>query len=196
MVFKRRKQRTVLQSVREFFWPRAGYRRAATYLWHRLSRMQASPHAIAIGFACGAFVSFTPLIGLHFVLAGLAAWLLRGHILSALLGTAVGNPITFPFIWAWIYESGSFILGREATQKVVETENFTEIISSGMDKIVEVFLPMLVGGIPTGIAAGIVLYFPVKIGVDRYQHARRTRISRVSVPVRPPLSGGDSEVAG
>ena len=177
MVFKRRKQRTVLQSVREFFWPQAGYRRAATYLWHRLSRIQASPHAIAIGFACGAFISFTPLIGFHLFLAGLIAWALRGHILSALLGTAVGNPITFPFIWAWIYESGSFILGREPAHKVVETESFTEIVTSGMGKIVDVLLPMFVGGIPTGIVVGIVLYFPVKMGVERYQHARSARIA-------------------
>ena len=30
---------------------------------------------------------------------------------TSAIGTAVGNPWTFPFIWAAIYRTGAFILG-------------------------------------------------------------------------------------
>ena len=68
----------------------------------------ASPNAIALGFACGSMVSFTPLLGLHFILAIVFAYLIRGNLIAALLGTIVGNPITFPFIWGMIYKVGAF----------------------------------------------------------------------------------------
>ena len=71
--------------------------------------MPASPYAIASGFACGAMVSFTPLIGLHFVLAIFLAYMIRGNFIAALIGTIVGNPITFPFIWGLIYKIGTYI---------------------------------------------------------------------------------------
>ena len=53
----------------------------------------ASPYAIASGFACGSMVSFTPLLGLHFILAIVFAYIIRGNFVAALLGTIVGNPV-------------------------------------------------------------------------------------------------------
>ena len=69
--------------------------------------MPASNYAIASGVACGAMVSFTPLLGLHFLLAIMFAFLIRGNLIAALTGTFVGNPITFPFIWGLIYNVGA-----------------------------------------------------------------------------------------
>ena len=51
---------------------------------------------IAIGFAAGVFVSFTPLFGLHIVLGAALAWLVRGNIVASLIGTLAGNPVTTP----------------------------------------------------------------------------------------------------
>ena len=55
---------------------------------------------VAAGVAAGAFTSFTPFMGLHFLFAALFAWAIRGNLLASALGTFVGNPLTFPFIWA------------------------------------------------------------------------------------------------
>ena len=52
-------------------------------------------------------VSFTPLLGLHFLLAIIFAYMIRGNFIAALIGTVVGNPITFPFIWGLIYKVGT-----------------------------------------------------------------------------------------
>ena len=42
--------------------------RLILYYKLKLARLPASNYAIASGFACGAMVSFTPLLGLHFLL--------------------------------------------------------------------------------------------------------------------------------
>ena len=84
-------------------------KRFISYYKLKLARLPASPHAIAAGFACGSMVSFTPLLGLHFLLAIVFAYIIRGNYVAALLGTIVGNPITFPFIWGLIYKVGAFV---------------------------------------------------------------------------------------
>ena len=67
MVFKRRNPRTWLRTVAEVFYPRGGWRRAVSYVIHRLRRLPDPPHKIARGVAAGVFVCFTPFFGFHFV---------------------------------------------------------------------------------------------------------------------------------
>ena len=86
------------------------FKRFINYYKLRLARLPASPYAISSGFACGSMVSFTPLLGLHFILAIIFAYLLRANYIAALLGTIVGNPITFPFIWGLIYKVGASVI--------------------------------------------------------------------------------------
>src|SRR5690606_12123881 len=81
------------------------------YVAKRVLRLSASPHAIAAGFAAGVFASITPFVGLHFFLAGVIAWVTGGNLVASALGTAFGNPITFPLIWAGTYRLGRWILG-------------------------------------------------------------------------------------
>ena len=100
MLFKRRSTLPVSERIGHMVWPRAGWGRASRYLAKRAVRIAASPHAVAAGLAMGALSSFTPFLGFHFLLAfGLTA-LLGGNMLAAALGTAIGNPLTFPLIWA------------------------------------------------------------------------------------------------
>ena len=91
-MFKRREKISVFSRVGDFFWPQSGWKRSSHYLFHRLARLPGTPYSIAAGFACGAAVSFTPFVGLHFVLGGVFAYIIRGNILSSAIGTAVGNP--------------------------------------------------------------------------------------------------------
>ena len=105
-MFSRRKKLNFGQRLIVFFWPAMGWRRTGHYLKHRICRIPGSPYEIAGGFACGAAISFSPFVGLHFILGGVWAWLTRSSIFSSIIGTAIGNPWTFPFIWAWIYQCG------------------------------------------------------------------------------------------
>lgn len=175
MLFRRRQPRSLLQRLPGLLWPRQGWRRSARYVAHRLSRLPATPYRIAAGFAAGAAISFTPLIGLHFVSAALLALLLRGNLLASALGTAVGNPWTFPFIWAWTFAFGRWILGHAR-----ELETLPQHLSMRyiFDHPGEVFLPMLVGSLPTAVVVWFAVFLPLQRLVAGYQRARRLRLLR------------------
>lgn len=200
-VFKRRKQRSVLARSREFVWPRAGVVRSTKYLGYRLRRMKGTPYSIACGAACGAAVSMLPLIGLHFFLGGLIAWVLKGNLIASAIGTAVGNPYTFPLIFWWGHTLGGWLMGQppEPTPDLdflafvsqfsnalgstifgLVTLDFgylrAEVVPRWRDSIWPVWYPMFVGGLPTAITAWIVVYFPLRRLIGGYQHRRRRRL--------------------
>ena len=148
-----------------------GWSRVLRYWTFKLKRLQGSPYAIACGFACGAAVSFTPLIGFHFILAAVLAWALRGNIIASAIGTAVGNPWTFPFIWAGIIWIGTWILGYERGQELPEELTIGTIF----EQPETVLLPMLVGGLPTAVVVWVLFYVPIYRIVSNYQHHRQAK---------------------
>ncbi len=79
----------------------------------KLKSLTGSPYAIASGAACGAAISFTPFVGLHLILAMFGALLIHGNVLAAAVGTVIGNPWTFPFIWLVIFYTGRLFLGLD-----------------------------------------------------------------------------------
>ena len=110
-MFKRRDPKTWLRTFVEFIYPRGGWKRAASYVGHRLRRLPDPPHRIARGIAAGVFVCFTPYFGFHFFLAAGLAWVMQGNVVAALLATFFGNPLTFPIIAAISLELGQWMLG-------------------------------------------------------------------------------------
>jgi uncharacterized protein (DUF2062 family) len=188
MVFGRRNKQTWTLRFREFLWPRTGWRRSAEYLRHRIARLRATPHAIAAGFACGAAISFTPFVGTHFVISAALAWLIRANILSSAVGTLVGNPWTFPFIWIWIYELGRWmgVDGGISTDKVDFITFFGAMLKAVLRFDVRFMLesawpvlgPMLAGSVPTAVAVWLATYIPIRSLVESYRNRRELRRQR------------------
>lgn len=195
MVFKRRTSRGPLRTVAEFFYPRGGWKRASAYMLHRMRRLPDTPERICIGIAAGAFVSFLPIHGLHFLAAALMAWIFRGNILAALLGTFYGNPITFPIMAVAALELGHWILGSDVSIR------FSEIMSAigwagrelahnvqaffagdpvhwGRLRVFwwRVYLPFLMGGVLLGVPSAVAIYFIHLPLVRAYQRRRYNRL--------------------
>ena len=182
-MFKRRKKSKFYQKIKGFFWPGLGWRRSTQYLFHRIARLPGTPHTTAAGFACGAAISFTPLVGFHFLLAGLIAWIIRANIMAAVIGTAVGNPWTFPFIWAFVFNLGVF-LGAGGTNADASGLDFQIIFSKSLDAIFTydlsylfetawpVFWPMFIGSIPSFMLVWMTFYFLLRPLIKRYQEKR------------------------
>ena len=179
-MFRRRKKQSFLIKVREFLWPSAGWRRAGHYMKHRLARIDGSPYAIAAGFASGAAVSFTPFVGVHFIFAAIIAWIVRGNILTSAIGTAVGNPWTFPFIWAASYNVGINLLGGTATNDLMGQldkmfVNFTivDLVNDPLNALgpflETIFFPMLLGGTIIGASLWFFIYWPIYKLVSEYK---------------------------
>ena len=173
-MFGRRNPLPVHHRVWSVVWPKAGWRRASRYMAHRVRRLPGTPYRIAAGVASGAAVSFTPFIGLHFVAAALLALLLRGNVVASAIGTAVGNPWTFPFIWTWIYTLGQWLMGADAASDFPATLDLDYIFERPLD----VLWPMTLGALPTAVVVWIVIFWPVRGAVAEYQHVRHLRIRR------------------
>ena len=186
-MFARREKPGLLHRIRLFLFPPGGLKRAWTYIWHRTKRISATPYAIAAGFAAGAFISFTPFIGFHFILAGILAWFLRGSILASALGTAVGNPLTFPFIWWATYNLGGLMLGYDLKSEITIDlpHGFGMMLLTHPGEALHIFwevmspiiLPMLAGALPLGSITGLATYLLVYKAVAEYQERRRMRLA-------------------
>ena len=184
MLFSRRQQADLWEKFRVFIWPRRSWRRSALYVNHRVRRIQASPHTIAIGFVAGVFVSWTPFMGLHFALAATIAWLLRGSLIASALGTFFGNPLTFPFIWVTSYNLGNYLLGHTGSNEGAQLGKLFDHFWAGnvgwldfLHSFWNVAEPMLIGGTPMGILSAVLCYYPVRKAVEAYQHQRAARFA-------------------
>lgn len=166
------------------FWPRMGLRRYFTYLRTRVMRLSASPHAIAAGVAAGAAVSMFPLFGLHFVLGMLLAFLTGGSVIAAVIGTAWGNPLTFPFFLGAAYAAGDWMRGgsglsaTEADQvSSVGQQIPHNLFSEELAALWPTFSTMMIGAIPLSLIVYAVFYVVVRWLVTRFRAARAERLA-------------------
>ncbi len=184
MLFRRRHSQSRLNKIRDFLWPRSGWKRAFKYIWHRIARIPDTSHSIAAGVASGIAVSFTPFLGLHFVMGFAVAWLTRGNMLASAIGTAVGNPWTFPFIFALTAKIGSGILGRDVLASVPDW-SWNALIASPYDFLaafLPLVFPLVIGGALMGVIVWLVSYFAFKGVLDSYKKARAERLKRKGMP--------------
>ncbi len=177
-MFKRRKPLSPLQHARELFWPTMGWRRAFRYVKLRVTRMSDSTHRIAAGLAVGTSIAFTPILGTHFIQAGLLAWLFRLNLLAAIIGTFFANPWTIPFMWWGSIKLGAFLfsfLGVRASTTLphhLDLRLFWDLL---IHEPVRILLPWLVGGYLLAL-----LVFPVAYYVF-YKLVRGAKLAKKKV---------------
>lgn len=178
MLFRRRRAPNFAQRLKALVWPRKSFWRAFRYYAKRALRLSATPHAIAAGVAAGAFASFLPYLGFHFLLAAALAWCLRGNLVASAIGTAVGNPITFPFIWASTLAAGRFILYGSQPEAIVPLQLGRALSELDLVHLWEPLLkPMTIGAIPVGGACALGLYMATRWATAAFQEARRQRLA-------------------
>lgn len=222
MVFKRRDPRTLWRRCVAFVLPARGYRRGWKYIGRRVQRIRDTPEKIALGFACGALASFTPLFGCHFFVAAFLAWAFRANIVAGLFGTIVGNPISFPLI-----ATSSMWLGTTLTginHRAAEGSDGEGILSAfadvgallwnamlqGLGFEVEnavswavtkarfsefwdlVMFPYFVGGFVIGMTIAVTSYFVSKPAIAAYQKRRREKLAAKAAE----LEGGKTKSSG
>lgn len=192
MVFKRRDRRPVLRQIGHFLYPRGGWSRAFLYVKHRLRRLPDSPERISRGIWAGVFTAFTPFYGLHFVVAAIISWVMRGNLLAALMATFFGNPLTYVPIGLVSLQTGHFLLGteydegahRSFTGKFVDAgadlkNNFWAMFTGeepdwhALEVFYEtVFFPYLIGGLIPGVIAATICYYLSVPLIRAYQKRR------------------------
>ncbi len=171
-----RQKKTLGNRILSWFWPKGGWKRLGRYMLLRLNRLKGTPRSIAAGVACGVAISFTPFVGFHFMLAAITAFFVKGNIVASALGTAAGNPWTFPFIWVSVLFTGRHILGGEYVNEgkvafvpLFEKATHALLTFDFRDFAADVWpilWPMIVGCIPFYFVAWFVTYYLVKKALD------------------------------
>lgn len=204
-MFQRRRRMSPVERIRATMWPEMGWRRTSRYLGHRVGRLPGSGYAIAGGFAWGAAMSFTPFIGLHIILSAVGAWVSRCSLVAAVIGTIIGNPWTFPFIWIWLYKAG-VAMGFGATGVNAEAMDFHTLFGNMttamligdwpylMDSALPVITPMTIAAVPTAAIVWITFFLLLKPMIERYKNAVLARRQRRAEQVLQGVQRGQGSV--
>lgn len=165
------KKRTEWQNWREYLWPSMGWQALFRWLEIKIKRTKAGQDALSMGAAIGIFVTFIPWMGLQVILMWMLCQFLRGHFLTSVLVSLVGNPWTFPLIWLTSHQLGMVVLLREETQ-LPDTISISHVMGN-MGYYWDTFLlPTTVGGAILGLACATATYYLVHFHVKSYQKAR------------------------
>lgn len=202
-MFQRRHKLSFPTKLRQWLWPRMGWRRTGAYLWHRLQRIPGTPSSIAAGFACGVGIAMTPFYGTHIVTAGLMAWAIRGNVFAAVMGAQAANPWTAPPLWFGAYYLGAWMMGVDLKG---HPPNFIQMFKGlteatlnldmqmFLDRVWPIFWPMIVGSIPMTIVAGTVAYFAMIPVLKTVQARKILRLQRKAGVAHPPFPPAGADV--
>ncbi len=168
---------------------RALYRRIPRFVVYRVLHVDDTPHRIALGVAVGVFVTLTPTIGLQMVLVVALATLLQANKLVGIPFVWASNPLTLVPIYYPSYRLGAALLpgweGKplrwwEQQVRVLFSRNtgWFERFLAPWDFAKEVAVPLWVGSILMGLAAGALAYWLTYVGVVRYRRGRDIRLAK------------------
>ena len=180
-------------------------RKKLAKLWYKLVTLKSSPRKIALGFAVGVFISYTPTFGVQTVMALGVAALLRLNPIATAAGTYVTNIVTAPPLYMLCHEVGRVLLGMQAASvDLTETKIGWNILRLGKVGLQWMGVELL-GAVVVGAITAVPAYFLALFGVIGYRRARlnrriqkmRQRIEQAeSRPSRKPGAAPGSPAAG
>jgi len=119
---------------------------------YKITKIKDFPESVAVGMAWGVAVSFTPLLGFHLIICYLGTWLMKGNLIAATVGTIIGNPWTFPFIFYLDYKIGTTIFLSRIDYYEFKISFFVENFES-------LFYPTLLGSIPLAFVMWFLTFY-------------------------------------
>ena len=144
--------------------------------------LQESPHRIALAFAIGVFIAFSPTYGLHTLSAVFLAWAFRLNYTIILLGNFVNNPWTIiPILGATMW-TGFFILGIPGTPTFSWGNLSTEII---IKVAMPYILPFALGACTLGLLCSLLAYPLALLMIIQYKKQRHISKNPTSCSKKP-----------
>ncbi|MGZ3396281.1 MAG: DUF2062 domain-containing protein [Isosphaeraceae bacterium] len=139
-------------------------------IWHKLSRLDATPDQIAIGFCIGIFASFLPLNPSPGITAIAVAWLLKRNVVAAGSGavTAILYVPLLPAIWLAEYRLGSLILPVRHSF-TLDQARLWNVLQQGWD----VYAAMLIGSLVIAMPVTLFTYLVVRRLAERWARRRK-----------------------
>ena len=155
-------------------------------LYQRFLKIRGSPREIALGFAMGLFLGFTPSMGLQIVAAVFIASILKWSKIAAAIGVQVTNPLSAPLVYSATFFIGSKIIGLDAQLKVSDLMSF-DGVSAVIGNAPDIFAALFIGGIAVGVPLAFIGYIIVYQMMDRYQEKLKAGILKGSQKVRQKI---------
>lgn len=125
-------------------------------LFQKLIFSHAETDDVAQGFALGVFISMTPLLGLHTLLAVIVAAFFKKNEVAAILGAWLVNPLTLFPIYYFTYRVGHLILGT-AHHRELRPESIKDFFHIGT----ELIRPLWIGGLAVGLISALISFYLV-----------------------------------
>ncbi len=141
--------------------------------WQSLLTLESTPHQVALAFAIGVFVAFSPLLGIHTLLALLLGWIFRLNKVAILTGTLINNPITLvPICTASIW------LGLRLIPDTVTWTVPIPWLASRLPQAVQPYLfAFIIGSLILGMGSAILAYVFIRLIRDRHASVWRSWFS-------------------
>ena len=126
-------------------------------LLHDPNLFHLNRRSVSGAFFVGLLCAFTPIFPQMLTAAGLAI-LLRVNLPISVALVWITNPVTIPPMFYFCYEVGNWLLGIEPTidKFKMDMQWFESILG-------QIWEPLLVGGVVTGLVAGSMAYLAIRI---------------------------------
>jgi uncharacterized protein (DUF2062 family) len=134
-----------------------------------LLQVEDSPSRVALAFALGVFIAFSPLLGIHTGLAIAVALLFRLNKVAILAGAWTNNPWTIAPMYSAGTLLGAFVL-RVSPASLGEIDwslsgrAFYASLASGLRPLV---LPFIVGNLALGAVAALLSFLALRFLLTR-----------------------------
>ena len=117
--------------------------------------LDSHPGHIAVGFAVGVFISFTPFFGVHTPMAIAAAFIFRLNKVTCITGAWINTPLTVVPALLLSYKLGELLLGRPHQELVLQELTWKYALS-----LLETHgKPIIIGSSVIGFSAAVFAYF-------------------------------------
>lgn len=155
-------------------------------LYQRFLKIRGRPKEIALGFALGLFIGFTPTMGIQIVVAVFIASLLKWSKITAALGVQITNPLTAPFIYGSTYYIGAAITGIQTDLKISDLLTLDGAMTM-LKSAPGIFAALFAGGAVIGLPLAVAGYLAVKWLMDRYQEPVKAGLQSRARQVRKKI---------
>jgi uncharacterized protein len=128
--------------------------------------LDSHPGHIALGFAVGVFISFTPFIGIHTLIAIVIAFVFRLNKVTCVTATWVNTPFTVIPVLGLSYKLGNLMLGEPAVDLNVKSLEWQYLKGHAAS--------LLLGCSIIGFIAAVISYFVCYYLIVRFRQKDET----------------------
>ncbi len=134
---------------------------------HALVKLDDPPHKLALAFALGVFIAFSPTIGLHMITCLVVGWMFRLNKLVIITASFINNPWTIVPLYGFCVWFGIKITGDDAAVPRIAWDQLT---FSNTYIVLKPYLWSYVAGtLIVGTVAAVISYFLFYWAVIRFR---------------------------